>query len=164
MSLGLHLSTTEPSKSGLVSDPFGRADAFPGLPNPSSFPSLVVSDGRNIHPCIYGRLIPVRCSACIHTHVQAPRHVCARLYTHTPTHIIQHVQGADPMIGSGTSLSQRLSIRPRARVRAPGCLMPQFPYFLPNLLLLPVDCFPAGLEAPLILNLLTSVSPAPTTA
>lgn len=39
-----------------------------------------------------------------------------------------------------------------------GCLIAQFLYFLPTLLLFFVDWFSAVLEAPLTLNFLTSVS------
>lgn len=60
--LGLHFSTTEPSKSGLVSNPFGRTYAFLGLPNPS-FPSPAVSDVRNTQPCVYRRLFPAGLAA-----------------------------------------------------------------------------------------------------
>lgn len=103
-SLWLHLSTTEPSISGLVPDPLCRTEAFLGLASPASFHSLALSDNvRNKCSRAYRRLFPAGPTATVcsgscalhathshthHAHVRTPGHVCIRAHmcAHMQTH------------------------------------------------------------------------------
>lgn len=150
----------------LVSGLFGRTAAFLGLPSPSSLHSLAMNDNvRNKCPQVYGdcslwshcsRLQQDPCAlraTRMHAHACPCAHVCTQCI-HMHTHDAEYA-GVGPIMPVGL-----LSLRDLLYILQPkvGCLIAQFLYFLPTLLLFFVDWFSAVLEAPLTLNFLTSVS------
>lgn len=112
------LSSPKPPTSGLVSDPFGRPQAFPGLPSPSSFPSPALSDvARNGCSRASGRSFlagrtPTICGGIL---VPCVSHTCTIVHMHTrrcvPTHAHMCTcdvacSGAGPMMPAGPCFAE----------------------------------------------------------